>query len=165
VAWEVTVLSGLQVVLRAPAVLELSVEDTLLPRVAFLRETVGVAEENLGKVILRLPSVLTYSEESMQQRIEFLLEAGLCQEDLAKAVTSHPQVPLLPARPTATSALFTLMLPGCWLRCCSGICVRTGRPRNQLLPGHEMKLLFQPRVLTCLANLSTGCNQSTERSR
>ena len=83
----------LQVVLRAPAVLELSVDETLLPRVAFLRDTVGVAEENLGKVILRLPSVLTYSEESMQQRIDFLLEAGLCQEDLAKAVTSHPQVP------------------------------------------------------------------------
>ena len=82
-----------QVVLRAPAVLELSVQETLLPRVAFLRDTVGVAAENLGKVILRLPSVLTYSEESMQQRIDFLLEAGLSREDLAKAVTSHTQVP------------------------------------------------------------------------
>ena len=89
---------GMQVVLRAPAVLELSVEDTLLPRVAFLRDTVGIAEENLGKVIMRLPSVLTYSEESMQQRIDFLLEAGLSPDDLAKAVTSHTQVPLaLPA--------------------------------------------------------------------
>ena len=89
--------------------LELSVEDTLLPRVAFLRDTVGVAEENLGKVILRLPSVLTYSEDSMQQRIEFLLEAGLCQDDLAKAVTSHPQVPRAPSQ---TCVCVTLLCGG-----------------------------------------------------
>ena len=91
--------------------LELSVEDTLLPRVAFLRDTVGVAEENLGKVILRLPSVLTYSEESMQQRIDFLLEAGLSREDLAKAVTSHTQVP--PALPADVSQ--TACAPRCLL--------------------------------------------------
>ena len=81
-----------QVVLRAPATMELSVEDTLEPRVAFLRQAVGLSQEAVGKVITRLPSVLTYSEDFMQQRIDFLLAAGLASEDLAKAVTSHPQV-------------------------------------------------------------------------
>lgn len=72
--------------------MELHVEDTLEPRVAFLREQVGVAEENIGKVITRLPSVLTYTEDFMQQRVDFLRGAGLSDEELAKAVTSHPQV-------------------------------------------------------------------------
>ena len=50
----------------------------------------------------------------MQQRIDFLLEAGLSRDDLAKAVTSHTQVP--PPLPA-------YMLSTCSFRvasCCSG---------------------------------------------
>ena len=41
---------ALQVVLRAPATLELSVEDSLEPRVAFLREVAGVPQDSIAKV-------------------------------------------------------------------------------------------------------------------
>ena len=134
--------------------LELSVEDTLLPRVAFLRDAVGVAEENLGKVILRLPSVLTYSEESMQQRIEFLLEAGLCQDDLAKAVTSHPQVPLLSATvPSHLCQSYPLVLlqrsrPGHYA------CKTLLSQGSASCPAINYQLCFGTRVLRRLDNLS-----------
>lgn len=72
--------------------MELSVEDTLEPRVEFLKKTVGVTAENIGKVITRLPSVLTYTEDFMQERVDFLRSTGLSDEEMAKAVTAHPQV-------------------------------------------------------------------------
>ncbi len=39
-----------QVVARAPMTLELNVEYTLEPRVDFLRDSVGIAKDNIAKV-------------------------------------------------------------------------------------------------------------------
>ena len=96
--------------------MELSVEDTLEPRVAFLKQTVGVADENIGKVITRLPSVLTYTEEFMQERVDFLRTTGLTDVEMAKAVTAHPQAsaPPFPSHPSPPtfSPLTTTARPG-----------------------------------------------------
>lgn len=51
-----------QVFVKAPMVLELSVKDTLEPRAAFLRKTLRLPADALGKLIVRHPQVrLLYS--------------------------------------------------------------------------------------------------------
>jgi hypothetical protein len=82
-----------KVVLKAPMIMALSVDDTLRPRAAFLREEVYLAEGKLGKLFARHPQVLTCTEDMMRQRVQFLMqECGLETEDLAHAVLAHPQV-------------------------------------------------------------------------
>lgn len=46
-----------QVVVKAPMVLELSVEDTLQPRATFLSQHLGLGEGDLGKLVARHPQV------------------------------------------------------------------------------------------------------------
>lgn len=46
-----------QVFVKAPMVLELSVKDTLEPRAAFLRKTLRLPADALGKLIVRHPQV------------------------------------------------------------------------------------------------------------
>ena len=43
-------------------------------------------------VFCRQPSVLTYSTQFMQERVDFLHASGMQMEHIAKAVVSHPQV-------------------------------------------------------------------------
>jgi mTERF domain-containing protein len=73
-------------------VLELSITDTLEPRAAFLRGKVCVPEGSLGKLISRHPQILTCSEDSMQQRVAFLIDLGLEAVEVGKVVLAHPQV-------------------------------------------------------------------------
>jgi mTERF len=66
---------------------------------------VGVPEDSLGKVICRQPQVLTYTEDFMQLRVDFLRRHGLSDEDIAKAVVAHPQVCLACTAPPGALAL------------------------------------------------------------
>ncbi|KAK9819840.1 hypothetical protein WJX72_003114 [[Myrmecia] bisecta] len=81
-----------KVVVRAPMVMQMSIANTLEPRIYYLTDRVGISEELIGKVIARLPQILSYSEDAMHERVEFLLENGLSQADIARAVASHPQL-------------------------------------------------------------------------
>lgn len=78
--------------MRAPAMLELSVGDTLEPRVEFLRSSVCVPEDSLAKVLVRCPSLLTCTETQMQARVDFLRRSGVDNAQMAKAVVAFPQV-------------------------------------------------------------------------
>lgn len=42
-----------RIVMRAPMLLELSIEGTLAPRIEYLRRELGTSKENLGKLINR----------------------------------------------------------------------------------------------------------------
>jgi len=81
-----------QILFRAPAVTELSVENTLAPRVEFLQDMLGIRKEVLRKTLLKAPQLLTYSQESMSARIAFLQEWNMSATDLNKVIVSHPQV-------------------------------------------------------------------------
>ncbi|KAI7840979.1 hypothetical protein COHA_005208 [Chlorella ohadii] len=81
-----------KVFVKAPMVLELSVKDTLEPRAAFLRKTLSLPADALGKLIVRHPQALTCTQDMMAQRVEFLLQQGLSQEEVGRAVLAHPQV-------------------------------------------------------------------------
>lgn len=81
-----------KVVMRAPQLLELSIPDTLTPRIRFLTETAGVPPTSIGKLITRHPQVLTCTEEGMSLRVAFLQSLGMDRSALGKAVLTHPQV-------------------------------------------------------------------------
>lgn len=84
---------SIQVVMRAPMVLEFSIPNTLQPRLDFLTQHAHVPEASLGKLIGRHPLVLTCTEEGMRARVDFLTnELGMEPEDVGKAVLAHPQV-------------------------------------------------------------------------
>lgn len=82
-----------KVVMRAPMVLELSIPNTLQPRLDFLTEHAHIPTTSLGKLIGRHPLVLTCTEDGMRGRVEFLAdEVGMPPEDVGRAVLAHPQV-------------------------------------------------------------------------
>ncbi len=80
--------------MRAPTILELGVEETLEPRVAFIQRAACVPDDSVGKLLLKSPSLLTCTEAQMQLRIDFLRRAGFDDVQLGKAVAAFPQVRL-----------------------------------------------------------------------
>lgn len=80
--------------MRAPTILELSVEKTLEPRVAFVQRAACVPDDSVGKLLLKSPSLLTCTEAQMQLRVDFLRRAGFDDVQMGKAVVAFPQVRL-----------------------------------------------------------------------
>ena len=78
--------------IQAPAVAELSVENTLAPRIEFLRDVIGIKSELLRKTLLKKPQLLTYSQDTMSARVAFLQEWNLSATDITRVVTLHPQI-------------------------------------------------------------------------
>lgn len=78
--------------MRAPSILELSVEETLEPRVAFIQSAACVPDDSVGKLLLKSPSLLTCTQAQMQLRIDFLRRAGFDDAQMARAVVAFPQV-------------------------------------------------------------------------
>lgn len=82
-----------KVILKAPMILALSVEDTLRPRRRFLQEELYIPEAKMGKLFARHPQILTCTEDMMRQRSVFLSgECGLGHRELSHAVMAHPQI-------------------------------------------------------------------------
>ena len=83
-----------KVVLRLPSVLGVSVDDTVLPKLAALQERLCLNEAELKKLVLSLPAVLGYSTEAnvlpslaaLQSRLD------LSEAELKKLVLSLPAV-------------------------------------------------------------------------
>ena len=46
-----------------------------------------------AQVLVKVPSLLSCTEERMQERVDFLLTNCFNEEQLAKAAVAHPQVP------------------------------------------------------------------------
>ena len=91
--------------MRAPAILELNVDETLEPRVEFLRSAACVPEDSIAKVLVRCPSLLTCTEAQMATRVDFLRRSGVDDAQMAKAVVAFPQVRRV--QPTTRCALCT----------------------------------------------------------
>ena len=89
--------------MRAPAMLELNVDETLEPRVEFLRTAACVPEDSIAKVLVRCPSLLTCTEAQMATRVDFLRRSGVDDAQMAKAVVAFPQVRCV--QPTMCCAL------------------------------------------------------------
>ena len=71
---------------------ELSVENTLAPRVEFLRDVIGIRSDLLIKTLRKKPQLLTFSRESMSARIAFLQEWNMSATDITHVIARHPQI-------------------------------------------------------------------------
>jgi len=77
---------------KQPSILHLSIQNSLKPRVDYLRHELGIASEDLAKVITRNPAVLTFSvEDQIAPRVEFLKGLGISHDNVAKLILRHPQ--------------------------------------------------------------------------
>jgi len=83
----------IKVVTKCPRILEYSSEQTLRPRLAFLRE-VGVPGCLVAKVVTRAPMIMALSlQDTLKPRAEFLRsELQLPEGGLGKLIARHPQV-------------------------------------------------------------------------
>ncbi|GMH42239.1 hypothetical protein BSKO_10158 [Bryopsis sp. KO-2023] len=81
-----------KILLQAPSVMVLSVENTLQPRLEFLKNELGLPDGSLPKILVKHPHLMTYTQESMNERANFLRGVGLNDELLGKSILSHPQV-------------------------------------------------------------------------
>jgi len=82
-----------KVVTKCPRILEYSTDQTLQPRLAFLR-SVGVTGSDVAKVVIRAPMTMALSvQDTLQPRADFLSKELLLPEGaLGKLIVRHPQV-------------------------------------------------------------------------
>ena len=112
--------------------LELNVDETLEPRVEFLRSAACVPADSIAKVLVRGPSRRTCTAAQMATRVDFLRRSGVDDAQMAKAVVAFPQVRRV--QPTMRCALcceycrFSLyhhcpaQMSGTVASCCPGQC-------------------------------------------
>lgn len=82
-----------KIVCKSPRVLEYGSEQTVRPRIEFLKEC-GVPCQNTSKVVLKAPMIMSLGlKETLQPRVEFLRNAlSLNKSNLGKLISRHPQV-------------------------------------------------------------------------
>ncbi|CAL8471529.1 g11071 [Coccomyxa elongata] len=94
--WRSTGLSTRQVaklVLLQPALLSsFNLETTLRPRLAYLCGISHLPAEGIGPVIVRAPSVMDTSTDTLRMRVALLREAGLNKKQIARMFVAQPQV-------------------------------------------------------------------------
>jgi mTERF domain-containing protein len=66
---------------------------TMRKKLQFLRDAVGLSQEELAKVIVKCPRILEYrSEQTIRPRLAFLEKAGVAESDIAKVVIRAPMI-------------------------------------------------------------------------
>lgn len=80
-----------QVIVRHPLLLTNSVQETMTPRVEFLR-SLGVSREGVAKMVTRHPQILHYKIESMLPRLRYLQSIGMSEEDIILCVSRLSQI-------------------------------------------------------------------------
>ena len=78
--------------LRLPAVLSLSVEDNMAPKLDWLQSRLDLDDLGLRKMVLAFPALLTYSvEDNMQPKLGFFEEElGLSVSEVRASIVSAP---------------------------------------------------------------------------
>ena len=68
-------------------------EATMRRKLQFLRDAVGLSQEEVAKVIVKFPRILEYrSEETVRPRLAFLEKVGVLETDIAKVVVRAPMI-------------------------------------------------------------------------
>ena len=75
---------------RSPAVLTFSIENQIQPRVEFLYD-LGISKENVVKMLTRHPQMLQYTFENLEEKLKFLGDIGMDDNEAALTVTRLSQ--------------------------------------------------------------------------
>lgn len=76
---------------KRPQLIGISLSENLIPTMTFL-ENLGVDKKQWAKVIYRLPALLTYSKQKLNETVDFLYEMGLSAESVGKVLTRFPNI-------------------------------------------------------------------------
>eukprot|EP00740_Mantoniella_antarctica_P017694 CAMPEP_0181371756 /NCGR_PEP_ID=MMETSP1106-20121128/14297_1 /TAXON_ID=81844 /ORGANISM="Mantoniella antarctica, Strain SL-175" /LENGTH=761 /DNA_ID=CAMNT_0023488973 /DNA_START=246 /DNA_END=2531 /DNA_ORIENTATION=- len=78
---------------KQPAILHLSVEKGLKPKVAYFKNELLISDAEMPKLIERNPAVLTFSvENQIKPRVAFLKNLGISHEGVSKMIVRHPHL-------------------------------------------------------------------------
>ncbi|KAF6145987.1 hypothetical protein GIB67_033346 [Kingdonia uniflora] len=84
---------GAELIVRRPALLNLDLEGQLKPRIGVLTQLSGGDENAVGTILRKLPAILTYTVEHLQNHIELLRSfAGLSDEEIFKIFLVYPNI-------------------------------------------------------------------------
>ncbi|KAL8166942.1 hypothetical protein V2J09_008441 [Rumex salicifolius] len=84
---------GIGVIVKRPTILNYDLDSQLAPRVGFLMNLSGDDVEATAVVIRRLPGVLLYSKEHMENQVEFMRSfAGLTYDEIFKIILTYPNL-------------------------------------------------------------------------
>lgn len=78
-----------------PGVLLLDSSARIAPVVLFLRDGVGVDEDDIQKILQSFPSILESEISIMHESLDFLDKVGVSKEDIPKIIRAFPSILLL----------------------------------------------------------------------
>lgn len=81
-----------EVIVRRPLLLNLDLENQLIPRVEYLAELGGGNKEATGFMINKWPALLSYTVEHLQSHLEFWRSIGLADGEVFKIAMVHPHI-------------------------------------------------------------------------
>ncbi|XP_045789893.1 transcription termination factor MTERF5, chloroplastic-like isoform X1 [Trifolium pratense] len=76
---------------KRPQLCALSLSKNIKPTVKFL-ESLGADKKQWVKAIYRFPTLLTYSKQKINEKVDFLLELGISDESIGRILTRFPNI-------------------------------------------------------------------------
>ncbi|KAL6003949.1 hypothetical protein ACLOJK_004495 [Asimina triloba] len=78
-------------VIRRPMLLNLDLDDQLIPRADFLSKLSG--EDDCTSILVqKFPTILSYTVEHLEMHVEFFRSIGLSQEEILRIIVVYPNV-------------------------------------------------------------------------
>lgn len=84
---------GINLIVRRPAIFNYDLDNQLIPRTKFLTELSGGDEDGTGKVLRKLPAILSYRVEHTEGHVEFLRSfVGLNDREIFRIIMVFPSI-------------------------------------------------------------------------
>ncbi|KAK4277643.1 hypothetical protein QN277_015607 [Acacia crassicarpa] len=84
---------GINLIIRRPAIINYDLDNQLIPRTKFLTELSGGDVDSTGKVLRKLPAILSYRVEHVEGHVEFLRSfAGLNDREIFRIIMVFPSI-------------------------------------------------------------------------
>eukprot|EP01018_Ginkgo_biloba_P004446 Gb_36311 [translate_table: standard] len=80
------------IIAQYPEILGLELKPKLISQKEFFSDSLKVGHEDFGKVLEKMPQVVSLTQDPVLKRVEFLRECGFSAEDVTKMVVTCPQL-------------------------------------------------------------------------
>ncbi|XP_074281585.1 transcription termination factor MTERF8, chloroplastic-like [Silene latifolia] len=80
------------IIAKRPSILHYDLDTQLVPRIGFLQRLSEGNTDGVGEALNRLPAIVTYSVEHLQNHVEFFRSYGLTDQEIFKIVLVFPNV-------------------------------------------------------------------------
>lgn len=80
------------VVVQYPEIIGIDLETKLLNQLGFLNSIIGLAPDEFGRVVEKMPQIVSLSDRAIVSHVDFLKECGFSSEQVKKMVVGCPQL-------------------------------------------------------------------------